>query len=193
MQYRHNIATIENTCHSPRPRVVMVSHPSTPESRRQVLHRLFGDHHGWLLERLRLRLSCREDAADLAAETFAQVVAMPDPQSIREPRALLSTIGKRLIFARWRRSDIERAYLEALAAEPEPCAPSPQEHWLVMEALMEIDRLLDGLSSKARAAFLYSQLDGLTYAQIANELGVSVTRVHQYVVQGLTACYRAAS
>ena len=55
-----------------------------------------------------------------------------------------------------------------------------------------IDRLLDGLSSKARAAFLSSQLDGLTYAQIAAELGVSVTRVHQYVVQGLTACYRAA-
>ncbi|MBP2261859.1 RNA polymerase sigma-70 factor (ECF subfamily) [Pseudomonas sp. BP8] len=172
---------------------MMVSQSPNSESRRQVLHRLFGDHHGWLLERLRLRLNCRDDAADLAAETFAQVVAMPDPQSIREPRALLSTIGKRLIFARWRRSDIERAYLEALAAEPHSSAPSPQEHWLAMEALMEIDRLLDGLSSKARAAFLYSQLDGLTYARIAEELGVSVTRVHQYVVQGLTACYRAAS
>ncbi|BAP40961.1 sigma24-like DNA-directed RNA polymerase [Pseudomonas sp. StFLB209] len=162
------------------------------DTRQQVLHRLFGDHHSWLLDRLRLRLRCREDAADLAAETFAQVVEMPDPQSIREPRALLSTIGKRLIFARWRRNDIEQAYLQALAEQPEPLAPSPQEHWLVMEALLEVDRLLDGLSSKARAAFLYSQLDGLTYAQIAAELGVSVTRVHQYMVQGLTACYRAA-
>lgn len=162
------------------------------QARQQMLNRLFGDHHGWLFERLRLRLHCREDAADLAAETFAQVVALPDPLAIREPRALLSTIGKRLIFARWRRNDIERAYLESLAALPEACAPSPQEHWLVMEALMEIDRLLDGLSSRARAAFLYSQIDGLTYARIAEELGVSVTRVHQYVVQGLTACYRAA-
>lgn len=171
---------------------MLVRHPPSSETRQQVLHRLFGDHHGWLLDRLRLRLNCREDAADVAAETFVQVVEMPDPQSIREPRALLSTIGKRLIFARWRRRDIEQAYLEALAAMPEATAPSPQEHWLVMEALMEIDRLLDGLSSKARAAFLSSQLDGLTYAQIAAELGVSVTRVHQYVVQGLTACYRAA-
>jgi len=159
--------------------------------RGQVLHRLFGEHHSWLLDRLRLRLNCSEDAADIAAETFAQVVAMPDPSTIREPRALLSTIGKRLVFARWRRADIERAYLEALAEQPEPTAPSPQEHWLVMEALMEVDRLLDGLSSKARAAFLYSQLDGMTYAHIAKELGVSITRVHQYVVQGLTACYRA--
>jgi RNA polymerase sigma-70 factor (ECF subfamily) len=172
----------------------LIPHPACPsETRDRVLHRLFGAHHGWLLERLRLRLGCREDAADLAAETFAQVVAMPEPQAIREPRALLGTIGKRLLFARWRRNDIERAYLDALAAQPEPTAPSPQEHWLVMEALMEIDRLLDGLSSKARAAFLYSQLDGLTYASIAQELGVSVTRVHQYMVQGLTACYRASA
>lgn len=161
-------------------------------SRQQALHRLFGDHHGWLLGRLRVRLGCREDAADLASEAFAQVVAMPAPQEIREPRALLTTIGKRLIYARWRRNDIERAYLEAVATLPEASAPSPQEHWLAMEALVEIDRLLDGLSSRARAAFLYSQLDGRTYACIAGELGVSVTRVHQYVVQGLTACYQAA-
>lgn len=158
--------------------------------RSDVLRRLFGEHHCWLLDRLRLRLRCRDDAADIAAETFAQVVAMPDPAAIREPRALLSTIGKRLLCARWRRADIERAYLQAIAEQGEVTAPSPQEHWLVMEALMEVDRLLDGLSSKARAAFLYSQLDGLTYATIAAELGVSVTRVHQYVVQGLKACYQ---
>jgi RNA polymerase sigma-70 factor (ECF subfamily) len=151
---------------------------------------LFGEHHSWLLERLRLRLHCREDAADMAAETFAQIVALPDPHAIREPRALLSLIGKRLMFARWRRNDVERAYLEALASLPELTVPSPEEHWVVMEALMAVDQLLDGLSSKARAAFLYSQIDGLTYACIAEELGVSVTRVHQYVVQGLTACYR---
>ncbi|MCT8962042.1 sigma factor-like helix-turn-helix DNA-binding protein [Pseudomonas veronii] len=151
---------------------------------------MFGEHHSWLLERLRLRLHCREDAADMAAETFAQIVALPDPHAIREPRALLSLIGKRLMFARWRRNDVERAYLEALASLPELTVPSPEEHWVVMEALMAVDQLLDGLSSKARAAFLYSQIDGLTYACIAEELGVSVTRVHQYVVQGLTACYR---
>ena len=168
-------------------------HPANQNPRQQALHRLFGEHHSWLLERLNIRLHCREDAADMAAETFAQVVALPDPHAIREPRALLSLIGKRLIFARWRRNDVERAYLEALASLPESTAPSPEEHWVVMEALMAVDQLLNGLSSKARAAFLYSQIDGLTYAHIAEELGVSVTRVHQYVVQGLTACYRGVS
>lgn len=143
------------------------------------------------MDRLRLRLGCQHDAADMAAETFAQVVAMPDPQAIREPRALLTTIAKRLLFARWRRRDLERAYLEALAAEEPSFAPSEEEHYLVVESLLEIDRLLSELSSKARLAFLYSQVDGRTYASIAEELGVSIPRVQQYVIQGLKACYRA--
>ncbi|SEI50579.1 RNA polymerase sigma-70 factor, ECF subfamily [Azotobacter beijerinckii] len=159
--------------------------------RLQVLHRLFGEHHGWLLGRLRARLGCAHDAADIASETFTQVVALEDPGAIREPRALLTTIAKRLIYASWRRRDLERAYLEALAQQPEAVQPSAEETVLALEALAAIDQLLDGLSPKARAAFLYSQLEGLTYAEIASRLGVSVTRVHQYVVKGLTTCYLA--
>lgn len=158
-------------------------------ARQSLLHQLFGDHHGWLFDRLRARLGCPSDAADMASETFAQVVALEDPHTIREPRALLTTIAKRLIYASWRRRDLERAYLEALALEPEQYAPSAEQQALAVEALIEIDRLLEGLSSKARAAFLYSQLDGMTYADIARELGVSAPRVHQYVVQGLRVCF----
>lgn len=157
------------------------------QRRNDLLVRLFGEHHGWLLDRLRARMGCRHDAADMAAETFAHVVALPDTQVIREPRALLTTIAKRLIFASWRRRDLERAYLESLAAEPELFEPSPEARYLVMEALLEVDQLLHGLSSRARSAFLYSQLDGWTYARIGAELGVSAPRVHQYVVQGLKA------
>lgn len=67
--------------------------------RQTLLHQLFGDHHGWLFERLRARLRCPADAADMASETFAQVAALDDPHAIREPRALLTTIAKRLIYA----------------------------------------------------------------------------------------------
>lgn len=153
-----------------------------------MLHRLFGDHHGWLLGRLQARLGCRHDAADMAAETFVQIVALPDPQAIREPRALLTTIAKRLIYASWRRRDLERAYLEALALQPEALEPSPEERALAMETLLAVDALLDGLSPRARAAFFYSQLDGMKYADIAALLGVSTIRVRQYVAKGLKLC-----
>ena len=92
---------------------------ASSSARQTVLHSLFGDHHGWLLSRLRARLGCTHDAADMAAEVFAQVVALSEPQSIREPRALLTTIAKRLMYDGWRRRDLERAYLEALALQPQ--------------------------------------------------------------------------
>jgi RNA polymerase sigma-70 factor (ECF subfamily) len=62
---------------------------------------------------------------------------------------------------------------------------------MVLETLVAIDAMLDGLSTKARRAFLLSQLDGMTYAEIAAETGVSVSRVRQYMSQALTRCYAA--
>lgn len=169
-------------------------HPITPEQngRRQLfLHRLFGEHHGWLHGRLRARLGCSHDAADMAAETFVQVVALANPEAIREPRALLTTIAKRLMYDTWRRRDLERAYLEALKLEPETFEPSPEERALAIEALLQVDALLAGLSSRARTAFLCSQLDGMKYADIASMLGVSTIRVRQYVAKGLKLCCQA--
>ncbi|WP_165491560.1 sigma-70 family RNA polymerase sigma factor [Stutzerimonas kirkiae] len=159
--------------------------------RNRVLQQLFGDHHGWLLERLRTRLGCRQDAADMAAETFAQVVALPAPQAIREPRAMLTTIAKRLVFASWRRRDLERAYLQTLAQQPQQYEPAAEERAEALEALIVLDEILDGLSPRARSAFLYSHLEGLTYAEIGQRLGVSTPRVHQYMVKAMRLCYLA--
>ncbi len=159
--------------------------------RNRVLHKLFGDHHDWLFQRLRARLNCGHDAADMAAETFAQVVALPDPQAIEQPRAMLTTIAKRLIYASWRRRDLERAYLHALALEPLGYEPSAEEQVQALEALSALDRMLEGLSPLGRSAFLFSQLDNLTYAEIGARLGISAPRVHQYVVKALALCYLA--
>lgn len=151
---------------------------------------LYVDHHGWLKEWLRRKLGCRHQAADLAHDTFLKLLARPcNPD---EPRAYLLTIARRLVFESWRRRDLERAWLAELAALPEAEAPSEEARAIVLETLVAIDNLLDGLSAKARRAFLLSQLDGLTYAQIAAELGVSVSRVRQYMTQALTRCYAAA-
>lgn len=160
-------------------------------ARNRVLQQLFGDHHGWLLQRLRGRLGCVHDAADMAAETFAQVVAAPNPEGIHQPRALLTTIAKRLIYASWRRRDLERAYLEALAQQPLSYEPSAEEQAQALQALNALDNILDGLSPMGRSAFLYSQLDNLTYAEIGARLGISAPRVHQYVVRALGLCYLA--
>ncbi|WP_188395073.1 sigma-70 family RNA polymerase sigma factor [Oxalicibacterium flavum] len=155
------------------------------------MHALYSDHHGWLFGWLRKKLGCSDHAADLAQDTFVQLMSAAQPVAMQEPRAYLTTIARRLVFASWRRRDLEQAWLAELAALPEDVAPSPEEKAIVLETLLAIDSLLDGLSHKARTAFLMSQLDGLTYQQIATELGVSASRVRQYMAQALTCCYAA--
>ena len=106
----------------------------------------FSDHHRWLLQHIQRRLRNHADAQDTAADTFCQLLAAQvDPDSIEQPRAYLSTIARRLIFDRHRRRQLELAYLERLALLPEAVAPSPEEQLQLTEALIAIDRALDGL------------------------------------------------
>ncbi|VFB18051.1 RNA polymerase sigma factor [Pseudomonas fragi] len=66
-----------------------------------------------------------------------------------EPRAFLTVVAKRVLFNHYRRQDLERAYLQALADLPEQVAPSEEERAIILQTLMELDQLLDGLPSPA--------------------------------------------
>jgi RNA polymerase sigma-70 factor (ECF subfamily) len=154
----------------------------------QQVGELYTQHHGWLRAWLRRRLGDDFTAADLTHDAFLRVLVKDAPLAIREPRALLRTIADGLVANHYRRRQIEQAYLEALAALPEPLAPSPETRAILFETLVEIDRLLDGLPQPVRGAFLLSQLDGLRQSEIARLLGVSVPTVKRYVARALEQC-----
>lgn len=150
---------------------------------------LYGDHHGWLLGWLRRKLGCAHSAADLAQDTFLRLLLKSERAPLTAPRAYLATVAHGLVVDHLRRRDLERAYLNELARLPERVQPSAEERALTLETLHAIARLLDGLSPKARAAFLYSRVDGLPHAEIAALLGVSVPRVRQYLAAAARHCY----
>lgn len=155
----------------------------------QSLHTLYSDHHGWLYGWLRRRLDNSCDAADLAHDTFVRVLAKEAPIAMQEPRAFLSTVARGLMSNHYRRKRLEQAYLEELARLPEPQVPSPEVQALLLESLLEIDRRLDGLPAPVRRAFLLSQLDGVSQAEIAAALRVSIPTVKRYIVRAVQQCY----
>lgn len=149
---------------------------------------LYAAHHGWLHAWLRKKLGCTDRAADLAHDTFVRLLNREEPVPFQEPRAYLTAIARNLMADHWRRQELERAWLDALAARPEPVAPSPEERLLILETLVRIDRCLSGLPALTRRIFLRSQLDGLIYADIAAEMGVSLPTVKRHMSKAFLAC-----
>ncbi|MBO0492905.1 sigma-70 family RNA polymerase sigma factor [Pseudomonas sp. Marseille-Q1929] len=147
---------------------------------------LFRSHYDWLCGRLHRHLDSRAHAEDIAADTFVQLLTSPDRLPIRQPRALLTTIAQRLMYQLWRRRDLERGYLDALDIDTTCTASSPEDLAQMLEALQAIDQLLDRLPAKVKATFLLSRLHGLTYPQIAAELGISQRSVSDYMARVFT-------
>ncbi|MCG3782605.1 sigma-70 family RNA polymerase sigma factor [Delftia acidovorans] len=162
----------------------MAAAPSHPD-----IAPLYSDHHGWLVGWLRRRLGNPCDAADLAQDTFVRVLGKPQSlHGVREPRAWLTTIAHGLVVDHTRRAALERACLDAIASLPEPLAPSAEERHLLIESLVRMDNLLAGLPPKARSAFLLSRLEGLSYPEIALQLGVCLSSVEKYMATAIRHC-----
>lgn len=161
---------------------------------------LYREQHRWLCGWLLRRLDHVGDAADLAHDTFVRLLiapaapvatAAPAPQpqqALRAPRAYLATIARRLMINHLQRQTLEQAYRDALAALPEASAPSPEQQLLILEALREVNAMLEALPPKVRAVFVLAQIEGLTYAEIAATLNIGLRSVKRYMAQALTEC-----
>lgn len=155
-----------------------------------TLRTLYSDHHGWLNGWLRSKLGNAADAADLAHDTFLRLLNRSERMELTAPRAFLRTVARGLVIDHWRREELERAYLEALARLPEHQTPSPEARELVFELLESIAKMLDGLKPNVRRAFLLAQCEGMPYRQIAEQMGISLRSVERYVADALYHCYQ---
>jgi RNA polymerase sigma factor (sigma-70 family) len=162
-----------------------------PPSSSNDVGELYLQHHSWIVAMLRRRLGNREQALDIAQDTFVKLLRSELPPLLREPRAYLCTVASRLCLQHFRRQALEVAYLDSLALIEPQHQPSEETRLLVLEALDAVGQVLDGLGSRVREIFLLSQLDGLTYPQIAEQLGLTVNVVQKAMLKAYRHCYAA--
>lgn len=152
---------------------------------------LYVDHHRWLHAWLRKKLGCTHRAADLLHDTYLRLLNREEVPQLEEPRAFLVTVAQRVLSNHWRHERIERAFMETLAQWPAAVAPSAEEKACLLETLIEIDRLLDGLPTVVKRAFLHAQLDGMSHGEIAAALNISLSSVKRYLIKASAQCYFA--
>lgn len=166
---------------------------STPPSTNDhAIGSLYSEHCGWLQHWLARRFGGSfnsADVADLTQDTFVRLLLKPRYfDGASEARAFLCTVARGLCIDQWRRRQIERAWLESLAAQPEYHEPSAEYRTILLETLHEVDAMLRRLSDKARHAFLLAQVYGKTYREIAEEVGVSERMIKKYMAQAMFQC-----
>lgn len=151
----------------------------------------FQTHYSELLRFLTRRMGDAERARDVVQETYLRVASIHQPTgAIGDPRAYVFRIAGNLAIdtiRKERRIDGRSAPQDAAAAVPDPLN-SPERALQARQRLGLLDAALAGLPPKARRALLMSRLDGLTFAEIAAELGVSESMVAKYIAQALRAC-----
>lgn len=150
---------------------------------------LYVEHHRWLVSFLQRRLGDRDNAADLAHDTFERLMHGYPEHALQQPRAYLTTIAKNLVVSHFRHAQVERAYLDVLATHPEATAPSLEARALILETLDQLCRLIEKMQPRTRAIFLLAQLDGLSYPQIAQQLDLSLDVVKKAMSKALQQCY----
>ncbi|MCP1547327.1 MULTISPECIES: sigma-70 family RNA polymerase sigma factor [Methylorubrum] len=157
----------------------------------KLIETLFREHSSWLGSWLSRQPWTVHAPEDIVSDVFLSLLTLPNVASVREPRAMMTTIAKRIIFDARRRKKLQNAYEDALMAIPEAVDVSPEDRLIIIQALQKIDLVLAKLSPRARSAFLMSQIDGMANKDIARELNVSLSAVSKYMTQGFSAVYLA--
>lgn len=150
---------------------------------------LYQEHHGWVRAWLSKKLGNASDAAELAHDVFVRLLSKPKAfDSEGHARAYLSAMSRHVCVDFWRRQRVERAWLDVLASRPEHCMPSEEHRAMVLEALQQVQAMLERLPPNVAEAFMLAQVQGLSYQAIAERLGVSARTVTHYMSKAMFQC-----
>lgn len=123
---------------------------------------------------------------DLAQEVFVRLLRYPDSIIISNPSGYLFTIGAN-IANEWRRLKRNRApmnseWLEELVISDHL---EPQNIWEAEQLNSDMQRIIDAMPTRRGVILLMHVHDGMTYNQIAKELGLT----YRLVLRELTKAY----
>lgn len=157
----------------------------------ELVTRVFVKFQRSLLRYLRDLLARREDAEDVAQETYIRLVsAATGEHSEMHLRALMFRAATNLAYDRFRQRRAhgrhDEGELEALPAE----APHAERIVAMEQALRVVERTVLALPARCRQVFLLRTSHEWSYEAIAERLGVSKRTVEREMQTALAACER---
>ncbi len=145
--------------------------------------------HGLQLRRYLLaRVRNVSDVPDFIQEVYLRMLRVPNAESIRSPEAYLFTVAQHVVQQQALQSSPSgnpAQLLRMLDLSQSAPDSNPELDASAQQSLEQLQQALDGLHPKARAAFILSRRDGLSFDEIAERLGVSRPMAKKYLTKAL--------
>jgi len=155
-------------------------------NRSDCVNQLYREHSSSLVRQLTRKTGCRDLALELANEAFLRLLRMAPGKlgRIERPEAFLRQVSANLLRD-WGRSktlrDRSRPSLEVVAEQQ-------LDQVAVLETrdtLRRLEHAIGKLKPNTREIFLAHRIHGLTYAEIADETGLSVKGVEKQMSKAI--------
>jgi RNA polymerase sigma-70 factor (ECF subfamily) len=159
--------------------------------KKSLVERLFAEQGGALQAFLYRRVRRHPDAAELAQEVYLRMLRVPDMTRIRNPEGYLYAVASNLAKEHARREPHDSKVLDIddpLVQEQLTELPAFGGQLDREQRVKRLREVLRQLSPKCQAAVELQYWHGLTYAEIAERLGVSTNMVRKYLSQALVHC-----
>lgn len=135
------------------------------------------------------RTGDRDAAADLVQDAFARLFAAGSSGSAESDTRLLYAIARNAAIDYRRMARRRTGLLSSLVPEQLARAPASAEaHLVARRALDALEEQLGKLPRRTQDAFVLRRVHGLSHAEIADVLGVSVSTVEKDLSRALRHC-----
>ncbi|HEX4971083.1 MAG TPA: sigma-70 family RNA polymerase sigma factor, partial [Steroidobacteraceae bacterium] len=120
--------------------------------------------------------------------------AAADPAHIENPRAFLYATARHLVIDHHRHAQRASAHeraAQSAAAENPLYESSPENVLLQAERFRVLAQALERMPLKRRRLVLLNRFEGLSYAEIGEQFGMSAENVRKHIERTLAECLRA--
>jgi RNA polymerase sigma factor (sigma-70 family) len=163
------------------------------DERRNSWAAVFAKHQSRLTGFFRRRVRNTWDAQDLTQEVYLRLLRADEREVIRNPEGYLRTVAGNLlrehaVLRRRAPQSLDPLEFDADLSPELIDAHVPEDDIDRERREAQLAAVLDELPPKCRAVLVMQHRDGLSYQDIAKELGVSTNMVKKHVVKGLAQC-----
>lgn len=164
--------------------------PAEEHETESAVSAAFVEHESFLKRFLTRFLSRPQDIEDVVQDTYLKARCAEETQIISSPKAFLFRIARNEALKELRKKSRRITdYIDDLdTVEMVNNEASAEEEVIAKQRLGTFCQSVLEMTPRCRRAFLMCKVYGLSYKDIATQLGISVSGVEKHVARGLAIC-----